>query len=105
MNKVYGYILVMALTTYLIRALPLLFIHGKIKNRYVRSFLYYVPYATLAAMAFPAVLTATGHLYSSAAGFTFAVLAACKRQSLVKVAVVACAAALAAELLMRLAFS
>lgn len=51
----WGYIAVMALVTYLIRALPLTLIHGKIQNRWVRSFLYYVPYACLSAMTFPAI--------------------------------------------------
>lgn len=89
----------MALTTYLIRVLPLLFIHGKIKNQFVRSFFYYVPYATLAAMTFPAALRATGHLSSAAAGLLLAVCAACKGQSMMKVALIACIAALAIELM------
>ena len=51
--NVYFYILVMALVTYLIRALPLVLIRKEIKSRFIRSFLYYVPFATLAAMTFP----------------------------------------------------
>ena len=52
---------VMALTTYLIRALPLLLLHKPVKNRFLRSFFYYVPYAVLSAMTFPAVIYATGN--------------------------------------------
>ncbi len=51
---IWGYIAVMALVTYLIRALPLTLIHGRIRNKWIRSFLYYVPYACLSAMTFPA---------------------------------------------------
>lgn len=58
--EVFLYILVMAAVTYLIRMLPLTLIRRKITNRTLRSFLYYVPYATLSAMTFPAILTATG---------------------------------------------
>ena len=53
---IYAYIAVMAVTTYLIRMLPLTLFQKKIRNRYLRSFLYYVPYACLAAMTFPAIL-------------------------------------------------
>ncbi|MCI6175385.1 AzlD domain-containing protein, partial [bacterium] len=56
----------MALVTYLIRALPLTLIHGKIQNRWVRSFLYYVPYACLSAMTFPAIFFATQSVWSAA---------------------------------------
>ena len=59
MNKIYLYILLMAIVTYLIRALPLTLIRKEIKSRFIKSFLHYVPYATLAAMTFPAILSAT----------------------------------------------
>lgn len=58
-----------AAVTYLIRMLPLTLIRRKITNRTLRSFLYYVPYATLSAMTFPAILTATGSAISAALGF------------------------------------
>ena len=64
--EVFLYILVMAAVTYLIRMLPLTLIRRKITNRTLRSFLYYVPYATLSAMTFPAILTATGSAISAA---------------------------------------
>ena len=57
-HNIYLYILVMAVVTYLIRMLPLALIRKKITNKYIRSFLYYVPYATLAVMTFPAIITA-----------------------------------------------
>ena len=56
MSRVYLYIILMAVVTYLIRALPLTLIRKEIKSRFIKSFLYYVPYATLAAMTFPAIL-------------------------------------------------
>ena len=58
-HNVYIYIFGMALVTYLIRVLPLTLIRKEIKNRTIRSFLYYVPYVTLAVMTFPAILDAT----------------------------------------------
>lgn len=61
--KIYLYIGIMALVTYLIRVLPLTLIRKEIKNRTIRSFLYYVPYVTLAVMTFPAILSATGSIY------------------------------------------
>ena len=60
--KIYLYIGIMALVTYLIRVLPLTLIRKEIKNRTIRSFLYYVPYVTLAVMTFPAILSATGSI-------------------------------------------
>ena len=63
-HNVYLYIAVVALVTYLIRVLPLTLIRREIKNPFLRSFLYYVPYVTLAAMTFPAILHATDSLWS-----------------------------------------
>ena len=79
-NSIYLAILVMAAVTYLIRALPLLLIRREIKNRTVRSFLFYVPYAVLGAMTVPAVFYATDSVFSAAAGLGVAlVLALCKK--------------------------
>ncbi|MBQ7344191.1 MAG: AzlD domain-containing protein [Clostridia bacterium] len=66
MNPTYFFtaLLVMAGVTYLIRLLPLLFIRRRITNRFIRSFLYYVPYAVLSAIAFPAIFLSTGSLIS-----------------------------------------
>ena len=60
-HNVYIYILVMCLTSFLLRALPLTLIRKEIKNKYFRSFLYYVPYVTLAVMTFPAIMDASEH--------------------------------------------
>ena len=65
----YLYILVTAGVTYLIRTLPLTLIRKEIKNRFLRSFLYYVPYVTLAVMTFPAIISATGSVWSGWIGF------------------------------------
>ena len=63
-GNIYIYIAVMAVVTYLIRALPLTLIRKQIKNKYLKSFLYYVPYVTLAVMTFPAIVNATQSVYS-----------------------------------------
>lgn len=99
--KVYiPYLLVMAGVTYLIRAIPLALIQKKINNRFIRSFLYYVPYTVLSSMTFPAILYATGNMISAAAGMAAAMLIAFKTRSLVVVAAGACAAVLAVELIL-----
>ena len=72
-HNVYLYILVMAGVTYLIRLLPLTLIRKEIKNTYIRSFLYYVPYVTLSVMTFPAILYATKSVWSGAAALAAAV--------------------------------
>lgn len=97
MNNAYIYILVMAVTTYLIRMLPLVLVRKEIKNPFIRSFLYYVPYACLAAMTFPAILTSTASVISAVIGFAVALVAAYMEKSLVTVAIVACVAVFIAE--------
>ena len=72
-NNVYVYILVMAVVTYLIRMLPLALSKKEITSPYVKSFLFYVPYACLAAMTFPAILTATASVISAVVGFAVAI--------------------------------
>ena len=98
--RVYGYILVMALVTFLVRALPLTLIRREIKNKTIRSFLFYVPYVTLATMTVPAIFTATRNVYSAAAGFTVALILAYLRRSLLTVACMACVAVFVVELIM-----
>ena len=71
-------ILVMAAVTYLIRVTPLVLIRREIKNRTVRSFLHYVPYVTLSVMTFPAILSATGVIWSALAALAVAVLLSLK---------------------------
>jgi len=84
--NVYIYILVMAIVTYLIRMLPLTLIKGKIKSRFLRSFLYYVPYACLTAMTFPAVFYSAGHVIGIIAAVLIAILLALKGKGLITVA-------------------
>ena len=97
---VYVYIGIMALVTYLIRVIPLTVFHRKIENRYVQSFLYYVPYTCLTAMTFPAILYATESVASALAGGAAAGVLAYRGKSLVTVAAAACAAVFVAELLL-----
>lgn len=99
-SEVYIYILVMAGVTYLIRMLPLVLFKKEITSPYVRSFLFYVPYACLAAMTFPAILTSTASIISGAAGFAVALFAAYKEKSLLTVALCACAAVFLVERLL-----
>ena len=89
-HNVYLYILVMAIVTYLIRMLPLALAKNEIRSPFIKSFLYYVPYACLAAMTFPAII-------SGAAGFLVALIAAYKEKSLITVALLACAAVFIVE--------
>ena len=96
--SVYVYIAVMAIVTYLIRALPLTLIRKEIKSPFIKSFLYYVPYATLAAMTFPAILTATGSVTSAAAGFVVALILAFLGKSLLTVSALACVAVFVVEM-------
>ena len=98
---IYLYILVMAATTYLIRALPLLFMKKPIKSRFLRSFLHYVPVACLTAMTFPAILYTTEHLLSGAVGLVIGVLLALKKKSLIVVAAAACLGVFLTEQILR----
>lgn len=98
-HNIYLYIFVMAGVTYLIRLLPLTFIRKEIKNTFIRSFLYYVPYVTLSVMTFPAILSATDSLWSALSGFIAAIFVAWKGGSLIKVSAVACIAVFLVELL------
>ena len=99
--SIYLYILVMAVTTYLIRALPLTLFKKPIQSRFVRSFLHYVPVACLTAMTFPAILYSTEHMLSGIAALVIAVTLAFKGKSLIVVAAARCAAVFVAEQLMR----
>ena len=84
--SLYAYIATMAITTYLIRVLPLTLFRRPIKSRFVRSFLHYVPYACLTAMTFPAILSSTASVISGAAALIVAVILALRDKSLVVVA-------------------
>jgi len=80
----------MAGVTYLIRMLPLTLIRKEIKNKTIRSFLYYVPYVTLAVMTFPAILSETGSIWSAWAALMAGILLAWTGKSLLQVSVSAC---------------
>ncbi len=75
-HSYYTYIIFMALVTYLIRVLPLTLLRKPITNRFFRSFLYYVPYVTLAVMTFPAILTSTSSLLYGGAAFVVGIILA-----------------------------
>ena len=94
---IYLYILVMAGVTYLVRMIPLVLFHKKIKNRFVRSFLYYVPYACLTAMTIPDILYSTASFASAVVGLVVALLVARRGKGLLEVALWACAAVFVAE--------
>ena len=94
---VYLYIFIMALVTYLIRVIPLTVFRKKITNRFVCSFLYYVPYACLTAMTVPAVFYATKGVPSALAGVAAALVLSCCRKGLAEVAVGACIAVFLVE--------
>ncbi|MBE6585884.1 MAG: AzlD domain-containing protein [Ruminococcaceae bacterium] len=104
MRDFWIYLAILAGSTYLIRAIPFAALQKKIKSRFVRSFLYYIPYAVLAAMTFPAALYATGHIFSAAAGLLTGGVFAFKGKGLTFVAVVSCVAALIVELLLKFVF-
>ena len=96
------YLAVMAIVTYLIRMLPLVLVRRKIKSRFIRSFLYYVPYTVLTAMILPAIFFSTGSVITAAVGTLCAAVLAYMKKSLVTVATCAAGAVLIAEVAMML---
>ena len=99
--SIYLYVAVMAVTTYLIRAIPLTLMKKPIRSRFLRSFLHYVPTACLTAMTFPAIVYATDHVVSGAAGLLVGVLLALKNKSLIVVAVASCGTTFVVEQMVR----
>ena len=97
-HNTYIYILIMALVTYLVRVLPLTLIRKEIKNITVKSFLYYVPYVTLAVMTFPAILDATQVPLAGALALVAGIVLAWRGASLFKVSSACCGVVLVAEL-------
>ena len=93
------YLFAMAGVTYLLRMLPLVFVRHKIRSRFIRSFLYYVPYSVLTVMTVPAIFSSTGYLFSALVGFAVAIVLACFKRSLLVVAASAVGAVLVAELI------
>lgn len=93
-SYIYTAIIVIAAVTYLIRVIPLLLLKKPIKNTFFRSFLFYAPYITLAALTFPAILSATGSFIPSLVGFIVAVVASICNLSLPLTAGISCISAL-----------
>ena len=99
-SKIYLYILVCVGVSFLIRELPLTLIRRPIKNRFLRSFLFYVPYVTLAVMTFPSILHATSSPLAGLAALLLGIAAAWLGANLFQVAVGCCAVVLVLELLL-----
>ena len=91
MHNIYFSLLIMCGTVYLIRLLPLLFLRREIRSRFLRSFLYYVPYVTLAVMTFPAILKATENPLAGLAALAIGVIAALIKEDLF-ITAIACVA-------------
>ncbi len=99
-HDIWIYILVTGLVSYLIRVTPLALIRREIRNRLVRSFLYYVPYVTLAVMTFPAIMDSTQTPWAGLAALGAGIFAAWRGRSLFQVAVFCCVTVFALELLL-----
>ena len=100
--NLYLYLLAMALTTYLIRVLPLTVFRKPIQSRFIRSFLHYVPYACLTAMTFPAILYDTTYIISGIAALIVAIVLAFRGKSLLTVSLASCAAVFLTERIVEL---
>lgn len=85
-------VLLMAITTYLIRAIPMLFFRKKIKSVFLSSVLYYIPYAVLSAMTFPAIFYVTENIIPALIGSAVAIVSAVLKRSLLTVAILSCLA-------------
>ena len=99
MSDFWIYLVILSGSTYLVRALPFALVKNNIENRFIRSFLYYIPFAVLAAMTFPAVIYSTGNIASSIVGLLVGGVFAFKGKSLTLVAVFASLGALITELI------
>lgn len=99
-NLFFIYLLIVALSTYLIRSIPFSLITKKVTNKYIKSFLFYIPYTVLAAMTLPSALYVTGSIYSAIAGLCVALIVAIKKSNLTLVAVAACLGALIVEIIL-----
>lgn len=102
MKDFWIYLLIVAGSTYLIRAVPFAALRKRINNRFIKSFLYYIPYSVLAAMTLPAALYATGNIISGAVGLLVGGIFAFRGKSLTTVAVISCLAAFAVECMLLL---
>ncbi len=96
------YLFIMAGVTYLVRMLPFVLVRGKIKSKFIRSFLYYVPYSVLSVMTIPAIFYSTGNMLSAIVGTAVAIVLSYFNRSLLTVAASASGAVLAIELIIML---
>lgn len=102
MKDFWIYLAILAGSTYLIRAIPFVLLKKKITNRYVRSFLYYIPYAVLSAMTLPAAIFATGNPITSVAGLLIGGIFAYTGKGLTVVAAVSCLSSLLTDIILML---
>lgn len=98
-KNIYIYILIMGVVSYLIRALPMTLLRKPIENNFIKSFLYYVPYVTLAVMTFPAIINATQSPISGVLALIAGIITSALGFNLIKVAVSCCAVVFIAELI------
>ena len=101
-GKFFIYLLVMAGVTYLVRMIPMVLIKEKIKNKFILSFLHYIPYTVLSVMTVPACFYATDSPITATVGFVVAIVAAFFEKSLVQVAALSCLGVLVAEIIIKL---
>ena len=101
MREFLPYLITCAGITYLVRMLPLVLVKHKIQNRFILSFLYYIPYAVLSVMTIPAIFSSTSEPLSALIGFVVAVVLAYFEKSLVVVAAISCASVFVIEALMK----
>ena len=102
MYNYFVYLALMAGVTYLIRMLPLVLVKEKIKNKFILSFLYYIPYSVLSVMTFPAVFYSTGNVISATVGTVVALILAFLNKSLVTVAGLSATSVFVVELLTKI---
>ena len=100
MRNINIYILIMALTTFAVRFLPMFLLRAKIKSTFIRSFLYYVPYVTLSVMTFPAIIDVTRSPLAGGLALAGGLIAAWKKCSMIVVALICCLIVLVSELLL-----
>lgn len=100
MNNIYICILAMALATYAIRVLPLTLIRKEITNTYIKSFLYYVPYVTLAVMTFPDILGATQSMWAGLVALIAGIIMAWRGRNMFQIAVASCVVVFVMELIL-----
>ncbi|WP_041701487.1 AzlD domain-containing protein [Gottschalkia acidurici] len=88
MNRTFTYILIMAIVTYIPRVLPIALMTREIKSKFIKSFLYYIPFAVLASMTFPAIIYSTGNIYTGIIGTIVGIILAYFNKSLIQVAII-----------------